>query len=250
MKRAVLFLLVVVMIGSAAGQSLPDSLWTRANRAMGAGDFTAAAAAYEDILRQGYEHEELYYNLGNAYYRLGERGEAIWAYEKGLQFAPKHTDLKYNRDVVRTQIKDRIDVPEGFILLALYRALKNFLTRRDLLLIGALLLTAAGAGFALRKLFFTTNRPLSVVTGILLALSLAVHLVFVDKATELSDKQEGVIVTAVAEAHSTPSSLGKTLFKVHEGLKVEITQVQDDWLEIILLDGKKGWVYAGEVRML
>ncbi len=250
MKRMLLITIVIACSGQLAGQQIPDSLWIRGNQAVGNKQYDQATVAYEQILRQGYEHETLYFNLGNVYYRSGKLGLAIWAYEKGLQFAPNNTDLKYNRDVAKAGIKDRIEIPEGFLLLDLYRALKKSFTLRGILFASSLLLLLAAGIYSTQKLRFGITPVLSIIRNSLLFFSILLHLVYLDKSLELSDRQEGIITTAVTEARSTPSGLGKILFRVHEGLKVELTQTQDDWVEIILLDGKKGWVYSGAMRTL
>lgn len=242
--------IVLVAVSFANAQALPDSLWTRGNQAFATERYATAIESYERILGQGFEHELLYYNLGNAYYRAGQTGSAIWAYEKGLQFAPRQEDLKFNRDVAKTSIKDRIEVPDGFIVVDIYRAFKNMLTLRGLLSWGGLFLLLSATIYSARKIFSWNTRLPASLTAFFLVMALLLHLVALDKYWEVSDRQEGVIVAAVVEARSTPSDLGKMLFRVHEGLKVEITQVQTDWLEIILLDGKKGWVSVNKVRLL
>ena len=249
-SRYLIIILLMLSLTPVYSQPVPDSLWVQGNQLVAGDNFNLAVEAYERILSQGYEHELLYYNLGNAYYRLGQTGLAIWAYEKGLQFDPRHTDLKFNRDVVKTGIKDRIEIPEGFILIDVYRAFKKSLTLRGMLLLASFLLILAGGFHSLNKFMFPDKKLFSSLMVLFIICSVVLHLVLLDKYLELSDKQEGIIIKSVTEAHSTPSGLGKTLFRVHEGLKIEITRIQDDWLEIILLDGKKGWVYFGAVRLL
>ena len=64
-----------------------------------------------------------------------------------------------------------------------------------------------------------------------------------DKYWELSDREEGVVVSPVVNVRSAPVDRDeKVIFRIHEGLKVDIAQSQPGWYEIILLDGKKGWI--------
>ncbi len=250
MSSIKVLLVLTALAVSGWSQILPDSLWQQANRAVAAEDYQQAISKYESILAQGFEHENLYFNLGNSYYRQDELGLAIWAYEKGLQFTPRQEDLVYNLAVAKTQIVDRIDVPEGLFFLELYSAFKNSYTVANLLVFGAIALFIAAGLFLSSRLLAVNNRIFKYGFSTAIVMAVLFHLVALDKYWELSDKQEGVIIPEITEAHSTPSGLGKVIFKVHEGLKVEITQNQDDWLEIILLDGKKGWVYSGAVRIL
>ena len=73
--------------------------------------------------------------------------------------------------------------------------------------------------------------------------TLIIHGVVLDKYWELSDQEEGVVVSPVVNVRSAPvDSNEKVIFRIHEGLKVDIAQSQPGWFEIILLDGKKGWI--------
>ena len=87
---------MILMIFSASlfAQS-PDSLFNRANRYFETEQFEAAARAYEKLSAQ-VSHEDLYLNLGNAYFRIGNIGQAIWAYEKGRILSPRDQDIHYN----------------------------------------------------------------------------------------------------------------------------------------------------------
>ena len=76
-----------------------------------------------------------------------------------------------------------------------------------------------------------------------LILTIVIHGLVLDKYWELSDKEEGIVVSPVVNVRSAPLAHDeKVIFRIHEGLKVDIAQSQPGWFEIILLDGKKGWI--------
>jgi tetratricopeptide (TPR) repeat protein len=243
-------LLVLVSWGFAQ-TSRADSLFIQANRYMNLEQYGPAVRLYEQILSMGYEHPDLYYNLGNAYYRLGIFGQAIWAYEKGLQYRPRDPDLNFNLKLARTRIRDRIEVPRTFFLLEAYRAVKSLFTLEDLLFAGSGFLLLASLVYMVQRFTRGSPRGLVQLVGVLIILAVVVHGVALDKYWEFSDTRQGIIVDPEVEAFSAPFERREAvLFKVHEGLKVEITQNQPDWLEIVLLDGKKGWVRAATIREL
>ena len=64
------------------------------------------------------EHEDLYLNLGNAYFRMGKVGHAVWAYEKGHALSPRDRDINYNLSYVRSQVRDRIQAPDDLFILS------------------------------------------------------------------------------------------------------------------------------------
>ncbi len=227
-----------------------DSLFIRGNYYFDDEKYVHAARSYERLLNS-VEHADLYYNLGNAYYRMGEVGYAVWAYEKGLQFEPRNQDIKHNLELTNTRVKDRIEIPEGFVLLDWYNAFKNSQTVNDLLLWGSVFLLIVGLVFALGQFRFLARRTTARLQTVFVILTILTHTICLDKYWDLTGKQEGVIVSSFVNVYSVPAVRDEMIvFKIHEGLKAEITQSQDNWVEIILLDGKKGWIPVNTIRPL
>ncbi|MFQ6616364.1 MAG: tetratricopeptide repeat protein [Fidelibacterota bacterium] len=228
-----------------------DSLYAQANRYYQEGDYGMAANTYDRIMRQGYAHVNLYYNLGNAYYQLGRLGEAIWAYEKGLEVKPRDPDLKFNLSVARARTLDRVEIPEPLFLLKWYGGLKRALSPRGWLNLTTGFFFVSGlfysvSRFAKRRL--RTSGLRTVAAGLLLTgLS---GLLFADAYFDLSEKEEGIVVTREGRVFSAPTGTGSLLFVVHEGTKAEITGQQDGWAEIQLIDGKKGWISDDKLKKL
>lgn len=227
-----------------------DSLFIRGNYYFDDEKYVHAARSYERLLNS-VEHADLYYNLGNAYYRMGEVGYAVWAYEKGLQFEPRNQDIKHNLELTNTRVKDRIEIPEGFVLLDWYNAFKNSQTVNDLLLWGSVFLLIVGLVFALGQFRFLARRTTARLQTVFVILTILTHTICLDKYWDLTGKQEGVIVSSFVNVYSVPAVRDEMIvFKIHEGLKAEITQSQENWVEIILLDGKKGWIPVNTIRPL
>ena len=105
--------------------------------------YDQAINIFEKISKD-YEHEDLYLNLGNSYYRVGMLGNAIWSYERGHLLSPRDNDINYNLNYVRNQIRDRIIPPEDFFLIAVYRAIIEKLTLLDLIAMSGLILLSLG----------------------------------------------------------------------------------------------------------
>lgn len=227
-----------------------DSLFIQGNTYFENDQYARSARTFERLLSLA-EHEDLYYNLGNAYYRMGEVGFAVWAYEKGLQFDPRNKDIKHNLELVNARVKDRIEVPEGFVLLDWYRSIKNSTTVNDLLAWGSGFLLLVGMIYFFRQFRFIGRRTSFRLQTTLVVLTILVHSICLDKYWDVTDTEEGVIVSQTVNVYSIPAIRDEMMvFKVHEGLKVEITQYQDHWIEIILLDGKKGWIPDNTFRAL
>jgi len=235
-------IIMLLMVSLQSERISADSLFALGNRYFRIEKYDYALDTYSAILEQ-VEHPDLYFNMGNTFYRLGDVGKAVWAYEKGLQFSPRQKDLNHNLDIVNTRVQDRIEMPQGYFFIEWYSSLKNQYTLQDLIVWGGLMiLLFALAGFF--KEFGILDMVFAGRTQIFfLILTVVIHGLALDKYWELSDREEGVVVSSVVNVRSAPVDRDeKVIFRIHEGLKVDIAQSQPGWFEIILLDGKKGWI--------
>jgi tetratricopeptide (TPR) repeat protein len=207
------------------------------------GQYREAAEQYEGILALGYESPELYYNLGNCYYRLRQIGKSVLYLERARRLAPNDEDIAHNLEVVRLQVVDKIpEIPRLFIERALtsFRALLSV----DGWAMGFLLLyVGAMAAIILRILFRKAVLRLwsgrfAVFFG---ALAVAAGLFWVS-SLRASRALYAVIMEPKVDVRSAPEENATEVFSLHEGSKVRIRKQVGDWCEIRLPDGKVGWV--------
>ena len=227
----------------------PDSLFINGTKELAKGNYSKSINNFESILSQGLNHRDLYYNLGNSYYRSGYYGQSIWAYEKGLELDPVDKDLSFNLSLANNHIKDRINIPEPFFILKGYRFLKNSLTFSQILSISSFFIFLAAGFYLMIRLFNFdfNNTPIQLF----LFLSVISHLILSDKYFDNLDIKEGIIIQNEVAAFSGPFIRNDAvIFKIHEGIKVAIDSEKGDWLEISLLDGKKGWIKSNQLRVL
>ena len=168
-----------------------------------------------------------------------------------MQLSPRDKDLKFNLELANTRVRDRIEMPETILILEQYRALKKSATLMDILLIAASILMVAALIYFFKKYNQWRSVWLTRLIISLFLLSLAVHLIALDKYLEITDKSEIIIVESEVSIFSAPFDRKEsTIFRLHEGVKAEITQDQQEWLEIELIDGKKGWIQSEKVRKI
>ena len=219
-----------------------------ANEHFSAQEYLLAIEIYEEILINA-EHQDVYYNLGNAYYRVGDIGNSIWAYEKALKLSPRDSDINFNINYLRTMVRDKIIPPTDMYLISLYKSLVLKFTINDLILFIGLLFLFLSVKYILN---FYTNaiNPFNVIINYTtIAFIVTLSLMTLDKYWHASDKYLGVIVVSAVDVRSSPLNRGENvIFRIHEGTKVEIQNFQSGWSEIILLDGKKGWVPSKDIR--
>ena len=91
-------------------------------------DYEKSAELYEHLIENGYVNSQIFYNLGNSYYRLNKIGQAVWAYRNAIKFSPRDNDIVHNLKIAEARRTDRILSPPLFIFHDLYRKVKSSFT--------------------------------------------------------------------------------------------------------------------------
>ncbi len=253
LNYALLFALFWLLTPSASAQGIDAAgKFNEASNLYTAGKYREALALYAALDSLGYQSGELYYNLGNTYYKLNQVGKAILYYEKARRFIDGDEDLQTNLELARSRTKDKIPELPKFFLEALLDNMLDFLSLGVLGFFALLFLyaTAAVFIFQLRDLFAFNSlvgQLLKYTFLVLFALSLVL---FVLKSSRLATQRDAIILNPVVNLKSEPREQSTTISVIHEGLKVQISRKESDWLEIKLPDGTKGWIEqqdAGEI---
>jgi len=245
------YVLIIILIVSSAFCDKVDDLFNKGNEAMVAEDYSEAIKIYESILNIGYESSELYYNLGNGYFRLELIGNSIWAYMNALDMAPRDRDIIYNISIVKMRTIDRIEMPETFIFLKIYRAIKLFFTVYEWFLLGGILLISYSLWYVGIKFGFIRGKASKVISSLLISLVMIVHIIAMDRYLEKHKRKTAVVISNGIDAYSGPFYGNNSLvFQINEGSLVDVLNEQKDWAEVVLVDGKKGWVPSHTIRFI
>ena len=244
-------LLVTIMLGWACSSGFAQTK-ADADSAYVNGNYQQAIAQYEALLKNG-ASAELYYNLGNAYYRTENITRAVLNYERALLLSPGDRDIRFNLQLARSKTIDKI-VPESeMFFITWYHALVNLMSvdgwaRMAIislaLVIILFLLYLFSEPIWLRKIGF--------FGGFLLLLFFVLSNLFAYQQKQNLLYRKGAIVIAPSvTVKSTPAQNGTDLFILHEGTKVTIIDgAMSDWKEIRLADGKEGWIERKRIEMI
>ena len=244
------FLIINIMLLSIVTTQSSDSLFQLGNTYYENEQYETAASTYEQ-LENDYSHEYLYLNLGNSYYRMGELGNAVWAYEKAYSIAPRDQDIIYNLNFVRSQVRDRIIPPDNFFIFSLYTAFLDKTTILDISVLGGLLFIIISIIYIMNSYLLIPEKLNSIINSTLILTLVFLIWVSVDKYWKFTDINEAIVISTSVDVRSAPIQRGENVvFRVHEGTKAQITAVDSGWYEIILLDGKKGWLSTQDMRKL
>jgi tetratricopeptide (TPR) repeat protein len=222
-----------------------EEITDRANQAYQEGDYSAAIEAYEDVLEAGFESGALYYNLGNAYFKSGSLGRSILNWERALERAPGDPDIIANLELARTLTADAVEPLPRFWLLSAMEWWVDLIPRSALISVVALAWLTLTGGLLLRVL---ARNVRAGEVGYWLTLSGALTVLLLGSNLLIRELGLGrparavIMVEAIAVRAAPADDDDLTLFEVHEGTRVRIDQRTGQWAEIVLDDGKVGWV--------
>lgn len=229
-----------------------EQLFLNGNQNYQQENYDEAITNYEVILQNGYESWELYFNLGNAYFRSGRIGKAILNYERARRLAPLNADVRHNLEIANLSIADKIEVPPKFFLIEIGNAVieslglklnLNELTKYVLLVYLILMF------LVITRILVTRPEVRRVLFYFIIPIFILLILVVITLQVEIySDKKniEAILVASEVDVYGAPEENSTLLFSLHEGVKIRIQNNLDKdnakWLEIQLSDGKSGWV--------
>ena len=228
-----------------------DENFYKANNYYNNSKYLESINIYESILAEGWESSNLYYNLGNSYFRQNQIGQSIWAYNKALKMDPRNEDLIKNLSIAEAKIKDRIILPDEFYFVKVYGNFKSRYTLKEWLLAGGIIVLFTVVSFLISEFQILNNWKIVRVVKVLMLLTVMIHLVTLDKFFDDNDVKLGIIIDNQVKAYSGPFyGDNSILFNINEGTEVMIKQNQKNWTEIILLDGKRAWITSNNIRLL
>ncbi len=249
MKKVFLLFLLISNILSAQDN---DELFANANALYKDGKYQEAITIYEQLEKSNLVSTELYYNLGNCYYKLNNVAPTIYNYEKALQIAPLNKDARNNLVFAKRLSLDRIEeVPKSF----LQKFNLDYISKLTyegwavvciiLSLLGTVLflLYFLSLAPARKRLFFTS----SMLSYIVLVISLFISF---NQYYKKINTVEAIVYVAEVSVKNEPTKNADEAFIIHEGTKVLVLDKVDDWKKIQLLDGKIGWLKANEINLL
>jgi tetratricopeptide (TPR) repeat protein len=229
-----------------------EQLFENANKLYQENKFEEAIKTYEEIEAKGVISSEIYYNIGNAYYKLNKVAPTIYNYEKALKIDPLNEDARNNLIFSKRLTIDKIEeIPQSF----LQKMNKNYLQKLSFnqWAILTIAFSFLGAVFFLlfyfsdisgRKRFFFT---VSIISFILLISSVIITF---NQYHLAKNNVEAIIFSETVEVKNEPLASSSEAFTLHEGTKVSVLDEVDAWKKIKLADGKIGWILSEEIKVI
>tara|TARA_B100001113_G_scaffold137737_1_gene113030 strand:+ start:453 stop:1190 length:738 start_codon:yes stop_codon:yes gene_type:complete len=242
--------LLYIFIFLLNNQSL-DSIFDSSNDFYTNGNYQMAIEGYKSILNSGFESAELYYNLGNAFYKLNNIPESNFFYEKARSILPDDEDVLINLSFAQNLRIDKIEkLPISQTQNLKINILKMFSEKGW----SILLITLAWAICISLILYLSINKSIQKriffsQSIILLIIAIVILIINIEKK-ELNNEKFAIVFDKEVEVWSEPNRISELKFLLHEGTKVKQIDTIQDWVNIQLENGTLGWIQSSTIKIL
>ena len=211
-------------------------------------NYTLALEYYKDIEEQEWQSSDLYYNMGNCYYKLSKNAQAVLYYEKSLKIDPSSDDVQFNLSLVQLKLVDKFPQVPLIFYKEWIHSFTNSLSIDDwaktalvflffFCVFISFLFFVSSVRLKKMMFFFSFSTILFACTCLI-----AAYLSYSNIETN------AILMSPNAYIKSAPSNQSKDLFILHEGTKVLVLEKFKDWNKIKLSDGMIGWIELEYLR--
>lgn len=238
-----MMLLVPAMSQAAITKQAADAAYKR-------GDYQQAIQDYKQLLAKGVS-ADIFYNLGNAYFRTDSITQAIIAYERAHLLSPGNDDINFNLQLARSKTIDKITPESEMFFVTWYKAIVNFTSVDNWAYAGIVSIVLA---LILILLYLFAPQLTMRKTGFYGASAFIVLFVLCNifayqQRKALKNRNGAIVIAPTVTVKSTPSAGGTDAFVIHEGTRVEITDRSvAQWRGIRLADGREGWMQQNRLE--
>ena len=261
---AIIALLSCAKVVAADAKTTAEAYWAEAIAAYEAKDYGLAVERFEQIVELRYLSGDLYYNLANSYFKLGEQaseeglhkfsngelGRAVLNYHRALRLDPTLEDARYNLELAVDHTNDTDTLPESFMV-TVWRNMSNMAQSNSwalssLVMIGMVLALIIfymlSNSIMLRRISFFG--AIIFIIGVIIVVALALY----SKRQSEEDNRAVVICNDTTSVHASPDSGSKVIRQPSQGVTVRVSRDHGEWSEIIFADGEKGWIRSAKIE--
>ena len=221
-----------------------DSLFVSANSDYANQEYNSAIKKYNLILSSNLESPELYYNLANSFFKINEIHQAIYYYEKALKIKPDFDDAKENLEICNLQLIDKIEEIPELMITSLYNNIINFLSLKNWIYLTLIFIWFSLIVFSYNSIVKKNKKYVLY----LVIFSFFLFFITTKKYNQNINVKEAIIYSSVINVMSAPSEQSTNLFSLHIGTKVKIEDQIENWVNIRIANGKKGWVLIENLK--
>lgn len=246
------FLIITLLLSSFSFSQEAVIQFEQANQFYRNGEFTKAAQMYDQVVKNGFESSELYYNLGNSYFKLQNIPASVLNFERAKKISPNDEDINYNLRLANLRVVDKIEPMPRLFFLNWWSSFMNLLSSDGWSIVGIILIwiCAISGSLIFISRSITMQRIMFIITFIALISSAIAFIGIFQRHNIEQNEQWAIVFTQSVPVKSAPDKQSTDLFILHEGVKVEFLDSVGEWKKIRLADGKIGWLPLADLRII
>ena len=244
--------LLLIFIASSAKADENIAAFDSANASYAKGNFDKAIKLYESITKKNLEAPEIYFNLGNAYYKTNNVGYAILNYERAKKLAPDDEDIATNLKLASQRTEDKIEAAPRMFLTDWKNGIIDIMNEKAWSLVCILFVLLS---FAMISIYIVSRnegfKKMGFFGGLISgALTIIIFFIAQQKYESTKNSSDAIIIAGSVTVTGSPNDKGTKLFILHEGTKVIITDESADWTEIKIANGNVGWIKVNSLQKI
>lgn len=224
-------------------------LYNQAGQSYQSKEYRKAADDYEKLLAQGYENSEVYYNLGNCYFKLDSIAKCILSFERAMKLSPGDEDIIHNLKLARLKTVDNIKPVPQLQIVTWWNNFINFRSSGGWAMMAVALLWFALLLVAF-AIFFGRRRVFSILAMLFLVFSLSSFALAATRKQQEENPSAAIVTVSSSYVKSAPDANAHDLFMIHEGSRIQLLDKVGEWNKIRLEDGKVGWMEQGKFERI
>jgi tetratricopeptide (TPR) repeat protein len=230
--------LLALCFAAASSFAQENDAWTKANQEYAAGHFREAADLYQGLVQSGQTSAAIFYNIGNARFRMGEFGQAILNYERALALDQQHPEAAANLRLARDKARALELKRNPLESWAAYATTTQYTI--------ALAVAAWIAVFAIAGMIFSQRRSglraAVLVLAVLVAAAAAAGLYA--RETGASGRELAIVTAKGTDARLATADNAGTVLTLPPGSEIKILSTRGDWIYAALPNDLRGWIPA------
>ncbi|MEA1785691.1 tetratricopeptide repeat protein [Arenibacter sp. GZD96] len=245
-------ILIVLLFSLWGGLAQESRLFDDATTAYNEGDYEKAIDNYLKILESGQHSSELYYNLGNSYYKINKIAPSIYYFEKALLLAPHDPEINTNLGYAQNMTIDVIEKLPETAMRKFYTQVTGWLTFDQWAYTAVFFVVFfVMAYIVFYYLRYATQKRVAFITSLACALAAVVAVVLAYlRHTDFKNENPAIVFAEEVVITSEPNERSEEVFTLHEGTKVNIVEELNNWQRIQIADGKTGWLPKDSIKAL
>ncbi|MDR3695985.1 tetratricopeptide repeat protein [Mucilaginibacter sp.] len=252
MHKRLFYLLVIVFPLLSFGNDDAAVLFKKANDLYAKSQYKDALITYQQIIDDNHQSAAVFFNMGNAEYKIGDIPSALLYYEKAHKLSPGDEDINFNLKYANLKTTDKIDAAPGFFLSRWWQVFILSFSAK-VLSVWSIVFVLLGSVFIILYFFAgSVGIKKGAFYGSLALIFLGVLSIFIAsrQLSYFDDHKQAIVFSNFVNVKSGPIDKSGTLFVIHEGTKVNIMDTNNGWMKVGLANGSEGWIKTTDVKQI